>query len=88
MMPSVRWRRAMGEPNMTSAIPARQIVKACQAAVGRIPSSGEPQDAIAGKVALLIDLQKLAAGATEADGTVNISLNDFTLISSNYKPRD
>jgi hypothetical protein len=74
---------------MTSAIlPARQIVKACEAAVGRISSSGEPQGTVSEKVALVVDLQKLAAAATEADGTVNISLDDFTLISANYKARD
>ncbi|WP_158744135.1 hypothetical protein [Acidisphaera sp. L21] len=74
---------------MTSAIlPARQIVKACEATIGRLSGLGEPQGPIAGKVALLIDLQKLAAAATEADGTVSISLDDFTLISANYKARD
>ena len=74
---------------MTSAIlPARQIVKACDAAVGRISSSDESKDAIAEKIALLVDLQQLAAAATEADGTVNISLDEFTLISENYRARD
>jgi hypothetical protein len=74
---------------MTSAIlPARQIVKACEASVGRISSSGQPEGSISEKIALVVDLQKLAAAASEADGTVNISLDDFTLISSNYKARD
>ena len=74
---------------MTSAIlPARQIVKACEAAVGRISSSDESKDAIAEKVALLVDLQKLAAAASEADGTVCVSLDHFSLISSHYRGRE
>ncbi|WP_158746312.1 hypothetical protein [Acidisphaera sp. L21] len=73
---------------MTSAIlPAKQIVKACDAAIGLISQSGQTHASGPQKVALLIDLQNLAAAAADADGTVMISLDDFSLISENYRSR-